>query len=173
MNILGGLEHIKTFILDVDGVLTDGSILVLESGEMARITNARDGYALQLAIKKGYRVFIVSGGAPSGIESRLRYLGVEEIYFGVKHKKELVQELMVKYQLDAGEVLFMGDDMPDLPVFSVVAIGACPADAAVDVKHAASYIATQPGGGGCVREVIEKVLKLNNDWKVDTEIVSA
>ena len=172
MDILNSLKKITTFILDIDGVLTDGSVLVLQSGEWARVMHTKDGYAMQLAIKKGYRIFIVSGAAKSAVDERLRRLGIEEIHFGIKNKKEFVQTLIQSYGLKKEEVLFMGDDMPDVPVSSVVGVFACPVDAVEEVLELADYIALKPGGNACVREVIEKVIKLNNHWGEDNTVVS-
>lgn len=172
MNILTSFGQINTFVLDVDGVLTDGSILVLESGEMARRMNVKDGYALQLAVKKGYRIFIVSGSSPSAVEKRLNNLGISEIYFRVHDKKKFIEALIAQHGLNAREVLFMGDDMPDLPVFGVVGLSCCPADAITDIRHAASYISVKKGGEGCVRDVIEKVMKIRGDWGVSSAVAS-
>ncbi|MCH5597159.1 KdsC family phosphatase [Niabella ginsengisoli] len=172
MNVLSSFKQVDTFVFDVDGVLTDGSVLVLENGEMARRMNIKDGYALQLAIKKGYRIFIVSGSSPSAVEQRLNYLGISEIYFRIKDKKEFVQNLAEQHAFDMSRVLFMGDDMPDLPVFDIVGLSCCPADAVSDLKSAAKYISIKNGGEGCVRDVIEKVLKVKGDWKDTASVAS-
>ena len=172
MNVLSRFKQIDTFIFDVDGVLTDGTVLVLETGEMARRMNIKDGYALQLAIKKGYRIFIVSGSSPSAVQQRLAYLGISEIYFNVKDKKNFVLELIKKHVLNTESILFMGDDMPDLPVFDVVGLSCCPKDAVTDLTNVAQYVSHKNGGEGCVREVIEKVMKLNDDWEVSSAIAS-
>lgn len=173
MNILSSFREIDTFIFDVDGVLTDGGLLVLEGGEMARRMNVKDGYALQLAIKKEYRIFIVSGSSPSAVDTRLRNLGITEIHFRVKDKQAFVKELATKHQFNLKRTLFMGDDIPDLPVMEVVALSCCPADAVSEVRAAAKYISEKKGGEGCVRDVIEKVLKLNDHWTADSTVVSA
>lgn len=172
MNILSNFQRVNTFIFDVDGVLTDSNILVLESGEMARRMNVKDGYALQLAVKKGYRIFIVSGSSPSAVEVRLKNLGITHIFFRVQDKRAFVQELAAKHGFNLEETLFMGDDMPDLPVFDVVHLSCCPADAVSEIKNAATFVSAKKGGEGCVREVIEKVLKINNHWAADPSVVS-
>ncbi|MFT4095014.1 MAG: 3-deoxy-D-manno-octulosonate 8-phosphate phosphatase [Niabella sp.] len=172
MNVLSSFKNINTFIFDVDGVFTDGSILVLESGEMARLMNTKDGYAIQLAIKKGYKIFVVSGAARSAVEKRLNYLGVTEIFFSVKDKKAFVLQLMQERGLEASGILFMGDDIPDLPVFDIVNASCCPADAVTDVRQAAKYISDRDGGRGCVRDVIEKVLKINGHWDTGIGLAS-
>ncbi len=172
MSIEDRFQRIDTFMFDVDGVMTDGGIVVMGNGDLARIMNTKDGYALQLAAKRGYRFFIISGSAHSGVERRMNNLGITNVYFGVMNKKAFVQKLIAEHNLDPQTILFMGDDMPDMPVFEIVAIGCCPADAVPDVKSAARYISSLPGGTGCVREIIEKVMKIRGHWGVDENIAS-
>ncbi len=164
MNILSSFKQIDTFIFDIDGVLTDGSVLVLESGEMARLMNVKDGYALALAIKKGYKIFITSGSSPNPARIRLNNLGIKNVYFRVEDKGVFVKKLIEEFSLNPNNILYMGDDMPDVPVFDVVAISSCPLDAVCEVKNAAKYVSIKKGGEGCVRDVIEKVLKMRGDW---------
>ena len=172
MNVLSSFKQVTTFIFDVDGVLTDGTVLVLESGEMARSMNIKDGYALQLAIKKGYRIFIVSGSARSAVEKRMNYLGINDVYFGVKDKAAFIAGLAARHGFNLADCLFMGDDIPDLPVLGSVGLGCYPADAVNDIKAAAQYISSKGGGEGCVRDVIEKVLKINGHWETIPTIAS-
>ena len=172
MNVLSSFKKVTTFIFDVDGVLTDGTVLVLESGEMARRMNIKDGYALQLAVKKGYRIFIVSGSSRSAVEKRMNYLGIKDVYFGVKDKSTFIAGLAAQHGFDLADCLFMGDDIPDLAVLRIVGLACCPADAAGEIKAAAGYISSEKGGEGCVRDVIEKVLKINGDWETITTIAS-
>lgn len=172
MNILSRFSGIDTFIFDVDGVLTNGGVLVLESGEMARIMNTKDGYAMQLAIKKGYRVIIITGSSPSAVKQRMNNLGIEDVFFSVTDKKGLIEKLAIEKRLIKEKMLYMGDDMPDLPAFEAVGLNCCPADAVVDIKNAAHYISTKRGGEGCVRDVIEKVMKMNNHWGVEEGVAS-
>jgi 3-deoxy-D-manno-octulosonate 8-phosphate phosphatase (KDO 8-P phosphatase) len=172
MNIQDRFKKIKTFIFDVDGVLTDGTVLLLENGLQARRMNIKDGYALQLAIKRGYRVMVVSGADESTVTARLHKLGITDIHFGVSDKKDLVGKYIDKHRLAADEVLFMGDDMPDLPVMSVAGMATCPADAVTEIREAARYISPRTGGNGCVRDVIEIVLKLNEHWDYQPGIAS-
>ncbi|MGN7786748.1 KdsC family phosphatase [Niabella sp. 22666] len=172
MNVLSSFKQVTTFIFDVDGVLTDGRVLVLESGEMARTMNVKDGYALQLAVKKGYKIFIVSGSSRSAVEKRMNYLGIQDIFFGVKDKGTFVAALADQHGFDLADCLFMGDDMPDLPVFDKVGLGCCPADAVNDIKAVAHYISSKKGGDGCVRDVIEKVLKINGHWDAVPSVAS-
>ena len=172
MNIDEQFNRVSTFIFDVDGVLTDGSILVLENGLQARRMNIRDGYALQLAVKKGYRVLVISGAATSPAEDRLRKLGIQELHFGIPDKRLLVQEYMKQHDISKEEVLFMGDDHPDYSAMQVVGLPVCPADAIEDVRTISKYISPINGGQGCVRDVIEKVMRMRGDWQHDTDIAS-
>lgn len=172
MNLLEDFKKVDTFIFDVDGVMTDGGILVLENGDMARKMNTKDGYSLYLAVKKGYRFFIVSGSSKSAVENRFHHLGIHHVFFNVMDKRPFVEKLMKEHHILAEQVLFMGDDMPDLPVFEVVGVSSCPADAVVDIRKDAAYISPYKGGEGCVRDVIEKVLKLRGDWNYDNSVAS-
>lgn len=171
-NHLELFKKITTFIFDVDGVLTDGKFLLLDNGTQARSMNVKDGYAMQLAIKSGYRIFIVSGSQSEPVRERLEKLGISEIRMSVSDKKSLVEEYIKNHLLDTEEVLYMGDDIPDLPVLSVAGLPCCPADAANEIKKASVYISSISGGAGCVRDVIEKVLKLNDHWNYDPEVAS-
>ncbi|WP_018628257.1 KdsC family phosphatase [Niabella aurantiaca] len=172
MNLLQRFQKIKVFIFDVDGVLTNGDLLILESGEMARVMNVKDGYALQLALTLDYSIVVVSGSAPSAVQQRLNRLGIREVHFEIRDKKGFVLQLMNDRNLDPDEVLFMGDDVPDLPVFDVVGLPACPADAVSEVQQKARFISGFNGGRGCVREVIEKVLRSNGHWGNESLIAS-
>ncbi len=164
MNVLGAFRHIKAFVLDVDGVLTDSTILVLDDGQQVRRMNIKDGYAMQLAIKKGYHILVLSGGSSSGVRTRLERLGITNIHLEVNDKKELLQQFIAKQGLQKENVLFMGDDIPDLDAMQVAGLACCPEDAVPEIKAVAHYISFARGGKGCVRDIIEKVLKLNGDW---------
>lgn len=172
MNLLSLFKNIKLFVLDVDGVLTDGSLLVLNDGQMARSMNIKDGYALQLAIKKGYRVLIVSGGISEAVKSRLEKLGVTEVNMNVLNKKELLLKYVNENEFNWPQVLYMGDDIPDLVPMQMAGLACCPSDAVPEIKALSHYISPIKGGKGCVRDVIEKVMKLNNDWNDDGSIAS-
>ncbi len=165
-------KNINTFIFDIDGVLTDGTVLVLENGLQARRMNIKDGYALQLAVKKGYQVLAVSGAAASPVVDRLHKLGIAEIHMGVEDKKVFVTQFISANKIDASRVLYMGDDIPDLEVMSVVGLPACPADAAPEVIAISKYVSGYSGGLGCVRDVIEKALKQNGHWQHSTHVTS-
>jgi 3-deoxy-D-manno-octulosonate 8-phosphate phosphatase (KDO 8-P phosphatase) len=142
----------------------------MPNGILVRKMNIKDGYALQLAIKKGYHVWVISGGNSEEVEDRLRKLCITEVHMRVKDKRALLQELSILHGISLDEMLFMGDDMPDYEAMSIVGIAACPKDAAVDIKSISTYIALTNGGEGCAREVIEKVLKLNDRWDVEDHV---
>jgi 3-deoxy-D-manno-octulosonate 8-phosphate phosphatase (KDO 8-P phosphatase) len=168
----GLFKNITTFIFDIDGVLTDGTVLVLENGLQARRMNIKDGFALQLAVKTGYRVMAVSGSSPSPVIDRLNKLGIVEVHMSVLDKRSFVADYISKNKLRSEEVLYMGDDLPDLPVMDIVGLATCPADAAPEITRIAHYISPVNGGYGCVRDVIEKVLRPNNHWHHHDEIAS-
>jgi len=172
MNVLEHFQNISTFVFDVDGVLTDGTLLLLENGLQARQMHVKDGLALQMALKNAYRVVIISGGYSEPITKRMHFLGVNEVYLALKNKKEFLANYFNEKKIDWKDVLFMGDDLPDIPVLQIVGLPCCPADAVLEVKKIANYISPIKGGYGCVRDVIEKVLKLNDHWNFDTEIAS-
>jgi 3-deoxy-D-manno-octulosonate 8-phosphate phosphatase (KDO 8-P phosphatase) len=172
MIVLQKFKSIKTFVFDVDGVLTDGTVLILQDGQQARVMNIKDGYALQLAVKKGYRVVIISGGTSEAVKDRLNRLGVKDCFLKVDNKKEKLVEYAAQHQLNWDEVLFMGDDIPDYIPMQLTGLPCCPADAVAEIKQVSQYISPVPGGKGCVRDVIEKVLKLNGHWDLDTNTAS-
>ena len=170
--MLSQFQNINTFVFDVDGVLTDGSILLLENGLQARQMNIKDGLGLQMAVKNGYKVIILSGAASEPVINRFRYLGIEEIHLGVSDKFYFLELFIQQNGLQWDKVLYMGDDLPDVEVLKRVGLSCCPVDAAVEVKQVSKYISPLRGGYGCVRDVIEKVLKLNNHWKYYPNISS-
>jgi len=172
MNVLSYFKHISTFVFDIDGVLTDGTVLILENGLQARRMHVKDGLALQMAKKEGFKVIIISGAYSEPVLKRLQYLGLEEIFLGVKDKREVLEKYINDNNLTWEEILYMGDDLPDIPVLKEVGLACCPADAVTEVNIISKYISPVNGGYGCVRDVIEKVLKLNNKWYVDTEVTS-
>lgn len=164
MNLKALLQPISTFIFDVDGVLSDGSVWTHPDGAQIRRMNIKDGYAIQHAVKKGYNIIIISGGSSESVRKRLSTLGVKEINLGANSKLEVYQKMVEKYQLSPDEVLYMGDDIPDYPVMQKVGFAACPKDAAHEVKSIAHYISPKLGGEGCARDVIEQVLTLHKKW---------
>ena len=174
MNILQHFKPIKLIAMDVDGVLTDGSLILLDAGlNETRTMNIKDGYALQLAVKKGYHLIIISGASDTGaVENRMKKLGIKDVNMGVKDKAELLNKKMIELGLSKEEVLFIGDDIPDYKVMKSVGLACCPADAVTEIKEISMYISPFDGGKGCVRDVIEKVLKLNHHWDIENDIAA-
>lgn len=171
MNILELFKPIKTFVFDIDGVLASSMILLVQ-GEAARSMNTKDGFALQLAIKKGYRVVIISGAKSEAVNERLTRLGIQDIFLGIHNKQDTLRKYAQQHQLKWQEILYMGDDIPDHSPMKLVGLPCCPADAANEIKQIAKYISPFNGGNGCGRDVIEKVMKLNSDWDIDTTIAT-
>jgi 3-deoxy-D-manno-octulosonate 8-phosphate phosphatase (KDO 8-P phosphatase) len=159
------LHKIKAFAFDVDGVFTDGSLFVDNDGRFLRIYNAKDGYAVRQAIKNGYHIAIITGGAEASIEHRFTNLGVQDIFLLSENKIQEFATFCARRNINADEVLFMGDDIPDVEVMHACGIACCPADAVAEVKNAAAYISEMCGGKGCVRDVIEQVMKVQKKWK--------
>ena len=166
------LHDIKAFVFDVDGVFTDGSVLVTESGDLLRAHNAKDGYAIRSAVLAGYPIGIISGGTSATITLRFQMLGIEDIYLGAYTKTEALEDFCRKHGLETSQVLYMGDDIPDLMVMRACGLACCPADAVEEVRRASDYISPSVGGRGCVRDVVEQVMKLHNKWYQDPTIVS-
>lgn len=165
MNYLEQFKEVKTFIFDVDGVLTNSQVLVTELGEQLRSMNIKDGFAIKKAVRAGYRVCIITGGNSEGVVKRLEGLEVEDIFWGVSNKMEVFLSYVRSNRLDTSSILYMGDDLPDYQVMRLVGLPACPADAAQEILQVSQYISPKNGGQGAVRDVIEKVLKLNNQWE--------
>lgn len=172
MNVLELFQKITTFIFDVDGVLTDSTVIVMENGVQARRMHIKDGFALQMAQKNGYKVLVISGGNSPQVVDRLNKLGILNVHMSVLDKKELVKEYMATNNLNPEQVLYMGDDLPDMPAMSIVGLPCCPADAVNEVKEISKYISPNNGGNACVRDVIEKVLKLNDHWHYRPDVTS-
>ena len=158
------LKYITTLIFDIDGVLTNGDIIASDSGEYLRTFNIKDGYALQLAVKKGYHVCIISGGRGEAMLKRFEGLGINNVFLGVADKVAVYQSLCEQYGLSAEQVLYMGDDIPDLKIMQLVGLATCPADAVPEIKAISHYISPYNGGKTAVRDVIEKVLKVQQKW---------
>jgi 3-deoxy-D-manno-octulosonate 8-phosphate phosphatase (KDO 8-P phosphatase) len=171
-NVLALFKNITAFVFDMDGVLTDGSLLIMPGDLWLRRMNIKDGYALQLAIKKGYKVSIFSGSNSDEVKLRLNKLGITEVYMNVKDKATAVAAYMKEHQLKREQMLCMGDDIPDLEFLRNAGVACCPADAVNEIKEVSHYISHFKGGEGCARDVIEKVLKLRGDWNNDTSVPS-
>lgn len=159
------IEKIKCFVFDVDGVLTDGMTIALESGEQARAFNIKDGYGIERALLAGFHVAIISGGNQIGVRKRLEFLKIKHIHLGVKNKVEVLKALCKELDVKPEEILYVGDDLPDYEVMQLVGIPCCPADAVHDIKEISAYVADNNGGHGCVREVIEIVMRRQGKWK--------
>ena len=158
------LKSITTFVLDVDGVLTNGKLILEGSGEITRTISTRDGYIIRRAIKKGYNVSIITFGNSKMLEKMMNYLGVSDIFSSVENKLETLNSYCSSKNITLENVLYMGDDMPDIDCIKSVSIGTCPNDAVPEIREVADYISHINGGDGCVRDVMEQVLKINNDW---------
>jgi len=158
------LKAVKALIFDVDGVLTNGDIIASDSGEFLRTFNIKDGYALQLAVKRGYLVCVISGGKGIAMQKRFEGLGLQEIHLGIGDKVAVFHQLLQKHGLDALEVLYMGDDIPDLKVMQLVGLPTCPADAVPEIMALAQYVSPYTGGKTAVRDVIEKVMRIQGNW---------
>ncbi len=172
MDILPAFKKVKTFVFDMDGVLTDGGLLVDDDGKWLRRMDIKDGYALQLAIKKGYNIIVISGSTSKPVSERLQRLGVTEIFMGISDKEMFLKNYILEKNLLQNEILYMGDDVPDYACMTIAGISCCPADAVSDIKKVSNYISHVRGGNGCVRDVIEKVLKLNDHWPLQAGIAS-
>lgn len=162
--MLDKLKDITTFVFDVDGVLTNGQILIAENGEQLRQFNIKDGYAMQLAIKKGYHMAVITGAKTTAVKLRLQGLGVKHIYLNASHKKPFFTDFLNQNGLKPEEVLYVGDDLPDQEIMETVGIAVAPADAAQEIKDISAYISPFNGGEGVVRDIIEKVLKVQGNW---------
>lgn len=158
------MNDINTFIFDVDGVLTDGTVHITPTGEMLREMNIRDGYAMKAAVENGYTVCIISGGSNEGVRVRLRNLGITDIHLGVHDKVETFKEFTDVYNIKPEHVLYMGDDIPDYHVMKLVGLPTCPQDAVPEIKKLSTYISHRNGGKGAVRDVIEQVMKVQGKW---------
>jgi 3-deoxy-D-manno-octulosonate 8-phosphate phosphatase (KDO 8-P phosphatase) len=172
MNVLSYFKKITTFVFDVDGVLTDGTLIVLKDGLQARQMHVKDGFGLQMALKKGYRVLIISGGYSEEVKHRLEKLGITNVQMGIEDKIHFLSSFLELNKLEWEEILYMGDDLPDLAVMKKVGLSCCPNDAVNEIKTVVKYISPVKGGFGCVRDVIEKVLKINDHWHFDEEVTS-
>ena len=162
--MLDKLKQITTFIFDVDGVLTNGKILITENGDQLRQYNIKDGYAIQLALNKGYQVCIITGAKSKSVELRMQGLCIKYIYLGASYKLPLFEDFLNKTNIKREEIVYVGDDLPDQEIMEQVAISVCPADGVEEIKHCSNYIYPFNGGDGVVRDIIEKVLKVKGHW---------
>ncbi|WP_318639869.1 KdsC family phosphatase [Flavobacterium ardleyense] len=158
------MNGISTFIFDVDGVLTDSAVHITSTGEMLRIMNIRDGYAMKAAIESGYNVCIISGGSNEGVRVRLHNLGIKDIHLGASDKVKIFKEYINLNNIDPSQVLYMGDDIPDYHVMQLVGLPTCPQDSVSEIKNLSKYVSHKNGGKGAVRDVIEQVMKTQGKW---------
>jgi len=161
------LPQITTFIFDVDGVLTDSTVTLMANGELVRKMSVRDGFALKTAVDSGYRVAIISGGTSEAVRTRLNLLGITDVYLRIFNKLETFKEYCELYHVNPNEVLYMGDDLPDLEVMKVVGLSCAPQDADSEVLKISKYVSHKKGGEGCVRDVIEQVMRVQDKWKIN------
>ncbi len=163
------LNHITTFIFDIDGVLTDGKVYIPDTGNLIRSMHTKDGFAIKTALKKGYRVAIISGAQDENVIRRLQYLNIKDIFIKIQNKLPVYKKYLKDNNLRPEEVLYMGDDIPDLPLLQNVGLSAAPRDAVQEVLETVDYISHHKGGETCVRDVIEQVLRVQGNWKFNTE----
>lgn len=158
------LKKVKAIALDVDGVLSCNVVSLDASGQPCRTANIKDGYALQLAARHGLQIAIISGGKSKAVEERYAYLGIQHVYMGVSYKIDTFRKWCDEIGVSADEVVYMGDDIPDLPVMEACGCAACPHDAAAEVRAAATYVSPYDGGHGCVRDVLEQIMRAHGTW---------
>lgn len=158
------LPKINSFVFDIDGVLSDGSIQITENGDQLRTMSTRDGIAITMALKKGYNIAVISGGNSQSVLHRFKYLGITDVFLGVQDKVEVLHNYFNDKNITSENVLYMGDDIPDYHSMAACGVATCPKDAAVEIKEIVDYISDKNGGEGCVRDIIEQVMRCNGDW---------
>lgn len=164
-NFKEDLKKVKAFVFDIDGVFTDGKMYCMADGEQVRSFNAKDGFAVRWALENKFPIGIITAGKQNiGAIKRLEFLGIEDIFTGNHDKTIALDEFCTKYKLDKENILYMGDDIPDFPILKQVGIPTCPGDASVEIKQISTYISNIDGGDGCVRDVIEQVLRAQGKW---------
>jgi 3-deoxy-D-manno-octulosonate 8-phosphate phosphatase (KDO 8-P phosphatase) len=163
------LQQVRAFVFDVDGVLTDGTVLVTDEGQLLRSMHIRDGFALKAAAEKGYPILILSGGFNEGVRIRLHNLGIQHIILGSKNKVADFNAFCTEQQIDPQTVAYMGDDIPDYQVMKLTGLASCPQDAIPEIKKISQYISHRNGGRGAVRDLIEQVLKVQGNWEVEAD----
>jgi len=166
-NYKSKLKDITTFIFDYDGVLTDGTVILQSDGEALRTANVKDGYAMQLAVKLGFNVAIISGGFSVSMRKRFEALKIEDFYLGVTNKLEVLHDYFMEKGIAPENTMYMGDDIPDYKVMKEVGLACCPADASPEIKSISEYISIKNGGRGCVRDIIEQTLKVQGKWMTE------
>lgn len=166
LNFKEKLNKITTLMFDVDGVFTDGKVLVMENGEVVRNVFSKDGYAIHLAIQKKYTLVIISGGNNVAIKNMLHRLGIEHIFINQHDKLQCYKDFIYEHGINDEQVMYMGDDLPDYEIMNRVGVAACPNDSATEIKSICSYISPKKGGEGCVRDIIEQVMRVQGQWEI-------
>ena len=164
MNVFDKLSQIHGMIFDIDGVFTDNNILVTDQGEFLRTMNVRDGYAVKRALQAGKKIAIISGGKSIGIIKRMNILGVHEIHLGIENKIDVFNSIIDEWNIPIENILYMGDDIPDLECMKIAGLAACPKDSVPEILEICEYVSTFEGGKGCVRQIIEQILQAQNQW---------
>lgn len=168
------IADVEAFVFDVDGVMTDGGIIPLPDGDFIRKYYAKDGYAIAYAVRRGYRICIISGGFGHTLELRLKKLGIEYAYLGCMDKRQAIHDFARRAGVDLAKTIYMGDDIPDLECMREVGIPVAPADACSEVLEASVFVSEYCGGKGAVRDIIEQVLRVRGDWALDSRgVISA
>jgi 3-deoxy-D-manno-octulosonate 8-phosphate phosphatase (KDO 8-P phosphatase) len=160
------LNNVKAMVFDVDGVLTDGNLILMANGELVRTMNIKDSVIMKHAVKSGYHLCIITGGNSMAVKQRLNRLGISDVYLKTTDKLEALKEFVSIYDVKLEEVLYMGDDLVDYEVMSKVGVPACPKDAVTEIKEISLYISDKEGGKGCVRDIIEQVMKVQGKWGI-------
>lgn len=160
------LTRVKTLLFDVDGVLTNGQVFLMESGEVLRNLNSKDGFALRLAAKKGYRIAVITAGSSQMVKKTLESFGVQDVFLSQHDKLQCYKDFINEHSLNEDEILYMGDDLPDYEVMQRVGVAACPNNSAHEIKEICIYISNRNGGEGCVRDIIEQVMRSQGTWEI-------
>jgi 3-deoxy-D-manno-octulosonate 8-phosphate phosphatase (KDO 8-P phosphatase) len=166
LNFKERLPKIKTFLFDVDGVLTNDSVQIMPDGELVRNMNSKDRYAMQLAVKKGYRIAIITGGNSNAVKNTLNLLGIKDVFLSQHNKMSCYEDYILEHDLKEDEIVYMGDDLPDYDVMKRVGIAACPNNSAHEIKEISIYISNRNGGEACVRDIIEQVMRSQDTWEI-------
>ncbi len=161
------MKRINTLMFDVDGVMTDGGVILMPSGDKLRTLNSKDGFALQFAVKAGFHVVVITGGNCEAVKEALLGLGVQDVYLRSAHKLEVYKDFCIINNKEENSILYMGDDLPDWEVMKRVALPCCPSDSAQEIKDISLYVSPYAGGKGCVRDVIEQVMRVQGKWNID------
>ena len=167
MSYKSRLKNIKAFVFDVDGVFTDGSVILMPDKSMCRVMNVLDGYAVVQARRHNYPICVITGGDDPSVRNRIHYLGITDYHAKIADKMEKFEDFKQKYGLKNEEILTMGDDIPDLKMMQISGISACPKNSVPDIKLISDYISPVEGGKGAVRDVIEQVMKVQGTWHFD------